>query len=463
MSNATGARFFALTFLVLGIAIGYMAAKSGFDGESVVAKDTSSNTRGGQQVQLAQATTRAPSNSTATAVEKEKTLMQRIAESPNSVPLDPDNPMLDVRTIFNDFKHNPQRDAGPIDIQRTSFGMSYQGIPTFFRLPVALTPEDLKSGKIDVAIMGASVDMSVGMRGTAFGPQAVRTGERVSLWGRPEVMEHMGHPHAGEIVWQTILNVVDYGDAPIDIQSQERSFPAVYKMVKEIADAGVIPVIVGGDHSLSYQNLVAITDVYGKGNVGVVHFDAHFDGEPGFFGHYISHGSWVKRIIDEGHVRGKNFIQVGLHSLSPGPEALAWMRENQMRYHMMAEIEERGWDAVMKDVFAEALDGPKKLFISIDYDCLEPGFAPGMGTPEPGGMTPMQLMTCVRGVAAQNDVVGVDLVEVNPLTDPSYVSSLVAVRTLGEALTGIAMNKKGINDPNYRDPKWKAHDVPFGN
>ena len=138
------------------------------------------------------------------------------------------------------------------------------------------------------------------------------------------------------------------------------------------------------------------------------------------------------------------------------------MRENQMRYHMMAEIEERGWDAVMKDVFAEALDGPKKLFISIDYDCLEPAFAPGMGTPEPGGMTPMELMTAVRGVAAQNDVVGVDLVEVNPLVDPTYVSSLVAVRTLGEALTGIAMNKKGIKDPNYRDPKWKAHDVPLG-
>ena len=165
----------------------------------------------------------------------EKTLMERIEESPNSIPLNPDDEMRDPRVIFNDFKNNPKRDPGPIDIQRTIGGFSHQGIPTFFRLPVALTPADLKSGKVDVAIMGASVDMSVGARGTAFGPQAVRTGERVGVWGSKELMDHMGHPHVGRIMWQSVLNVVDYGDAPIDIQSQERSFPAVHQMVKEIA------------------------------------------------------------------------------------------------------------------------------------------------------------------------------------------------------------------------------------
>lgn len=77
----------------------------------------------------------------------------------------------------------------------------------------------------------------------------------------------------------------------------------------------------------------------------MVHFDAHFDGEAGFFGHYISHGSWVKLVIDEEHVKGKNFVQVGLHSMSPGPEALEWMRQNQVRYYMMTEIEEREWAA----------------------------------------------------------------------------------------------------------------------
>ncbi len=391
-----------------------------------------------------------------------KTLIQRIEESPNSIPLNPDHPMKDPRVLFNDFKDNPPREPGPIDIQRTTLGLAYQGIPTFFRAPVALTPEDLKAGKVDVAIMGASLDMSTGQRGTAFGPQAIRTGERLTLWGR-DGAAHIAHPHVGDIVFQRDLKIVDYGDAPIDIQSQERSFPAVIQMVKEIAETGTIPIIVGGDHSLMYPDVVALTQIYGKGNIGVVHFDAHFDGEEGFFGHYISHGSPVKLLLDEGHVKGKNFVQVGLHSMIPGRESLEWMRKHQVRYHMMAEIEEKGWPAVLDKILAEALDGPQKLFLSIDLDCLEPAYAPGMGTPEPGGMTPMQLMTAVRGLAAQNEIVGVDLVEVNPIVDQTYLTALVAVRTLGEVLTGIAMRKKGITDPHYRDPHWKDHGVPLDN
>ena len=398
----------------------------------------------------------------ATAIAEDgKTLMQRIEESPHAIPLNPDGNMLDPSVLFNDFSKNPKREAGPIDIQRTTTGFQYQGIPTFFRSPVALTPEDLKAGNVDVAIMGASVDLSTGMRGAAWGPQAIRTGDRVAgVWG--ELSHHMAHAHVGDIVFGRDLNIVDYGDAPIDIQSQERSFPSIVKMVTEIAETGAIPIIVGGDHSLMYPNLVAITDVYGKGNVGVVHFDAHFDGEPGFFGHYISHGAPVRLLIDEGHVKGRNFIQVGLHSMAPGAEGIEWMRRNQIRYHMMAEIETRGWEAVLKDVLAEALDGPEYLFISIDYDCLEPAYAPAMGTPEPGGMTPLQMMTMVRGLAAQNQVVGIDLVEVNPIVDSSYLGPLVATSVLREALTGIAMRKKGITDPYYRDPEWLNHDVPLG-
>ena len=162
----------------------------------------------------------------------------------------------------------------------------------------------------------------------------------------------------GDVNFLRDLTIVDYGDAPIDLQSQERTFPAVRQMVVEIAETGTIPVIVGGDHSLMYPDVVAITDVYGKGKVGVVHFDAHFDGEEGFFGHYISHGSPVRLLLDEGHVKGKNFVQVGLHSVSPGREAMDWMRGHQVRYHTMAEILKKGWDDVMKEVLAEALDGP---------------------------------------------------------------------------------------------------------
>ena len=345
--------------------------------------------------------------------------------------------------------------------RRLSAGFPTRGIPTFFRAPVALGPEDLKAGKVDVAIMGASVDMSGGMRGTAFGPQAVRTGERVVPWGEGPLFA-AGHPSVGDVDFMQILKVVDYGDAAIDILSPERSALGVHKMVKEIAETGAIPVIVGGDHSLMYPDVVAVTDVYGKGKVGVVHFDAHFDGIPLMFGHYLSHGAMVRRLIDEGHVKGKNFVQIGLNSAKPGKKDIDWMRNNQVRFHFMAEIDRDGWPAVMKRALAEALDGPEYIFVSIDTDVLDPAWAPGMGTPEPGGMSPRELFPMLRALGVQNKIVGIDLVELNPLTDHSYLSPLVAVRTLREVLTGIAMRKKGITDPNYLDPLWTDHDVPMG-
>ena len=141
-----------------------------------------------------------------------------------------------------------------------------------------------------------------------------------------------------------------------------------------------------------------------------------------------SHGAPTRRVIDEGHVKGKNFVQFGLNSTKPGMKDIKWMRENQIRFHFMSEIERDGWPAVMKKALAEALDGPEYIFISIDTDVLDPAWAPGMGTPEPGGMGLRELFPMLRALGVQNKVVGVELVELNPLTDHTYRSPLVAVR-----------------------------------
>lgn len=386
-------------------------------------------------------------------------IIDLIRKSPDAIPLEQRDPTRDMNVLFRDPNDNPKREPGPINIQKTVGGFYYQGIPTFFRAPVALGPEDLKAGKVEVAIMGASLDMSTSMRGTAWGPQAVRTGEVGAMaWGE---LLPLAHPSVGEIDFMQELKVVDYGDAPIDPLSTERSILNVHKMVKEIAETGAIPVVVGGDHSLMYPDVVAVTDVYGKGNVGVIHFDAHFDGIPLMFGHYISHGAPVRRLIDEGHVKGKNFVQIGLNSAKPGAKDIEWMRKNQVRYHFMAEIDRKGWQKVMKQALAEALDGPEYIFISVDTDVLDPAWAPGMGTPEPGGLSIRELFPMLRAAGVQNKVVGIDLVEVNPLTDPTYRSKLVAVRILRELLTGIAMRKKGIKDPMYLDKLWVDHGVPL--
>ena len=192
---------------------------------------------------------------------------------------------------------------------------------------------------------------------------------------------------------------MDYGNAPIDVMSVEHSMPPVRKLVREIAATGAIPFVIGGDHSLEYPNVAGVTDVHGKNNVGVIHFDAHFDAahpdEMG--GHLISHGQPVRRLIEDGHILGKNYIQVGLRGYWPGEEGFRWMRKHEFRYHTMAEIERDGWDMVMTRVLAEANDGPEYLYVSFDIDVLDPAFAPGTGTPENGGLTPQRSISACPG------------------------------------------------------------------
>ncbi len=301
--------------------------------------------------------------------------------------------------------------------------------------------------------------MGIGVRGASCGPNDLRAnGDVYGTWGAFS----MPHMHTMVNPFEE-LTVVDYGDAPTDPFSTERSVHAIREVVREVANAKkndgthVIPMIVGGDHSLSYPNIAALADVYGKGNVGVIHFDAHYDASQ-FYGHLINHGAWVKRLIQEGHVPGKNYIQVGLRGYYPDEESFQWMRKNQFRYHTMAEVERRGWDAVMEDVLREAKDGPEYLFISFDIDTIDPGFAPGTGTPEPGGLNPREVFPLIRRLCAESNVVGFDLVEYAPDRDPGYVTGLIANRLLRECLTGLAMRKKGLTDPKYFSPlKHCAH------
>jgi len=364
-----------------------------------------------------------------------------------TIRLNADDPTLNGWRQIRDRADDPKREPGPINIQRFAGGLSWLGIPTFFMLPVALTPEDLTAGEVDVAILGAPLDTGSGMRGAAFGPKTLRASDKYVGWGA------WSDPHLHVMVdWMQELSVVDYGDAPIDYLSAERTMEPVRAMVREIAETGSIPMVVGGDHSLEYPNVAGVADVYGKEKVGVIHFDSHFDAGPNDGGHLISHGQPVRRLIEEGHVLGKNYIQVGLRGYWPGEEGFQWMREHGFRYHTMAEIERDGWNAVMARVLEEAADGPDYLYISLDIDVLDPAYAPGTGTPEPGGLTTRELFPLVRRLCAENNLVGFDLVEFNPLVDPGYTTSLNANRLLRECLTGIAMRKMGIEEEGFLSP-----------
>ena len=373
-----------------------------------------------------------------------------------TIQLDPHDPTFSAWKRLRDFSKDPRREPGPIDLNRWPGKFDWGGIPTFFGLPVAITFEDLKAGHVDVAIFGAPLDFSSGQRGAAFAPQAIRTSEKYLPSGQvvvsPEVSVQVDP-------FQT-LRCVDFGDGPVDIYSTERTVPAMRKFVRDVIATGAMPVIVGGDHSLMWPDASALQDVYGAGNVGVIHFDAHFDGGQYGFGHLIDHGMPVRRLIDTEHFPGKNFVQVGLRGFYPDSETIEWMRGNGMHSHFMAEIDSKGWNTVVDEALREALDGPRYLMVSLDIDVLDPAYAPGTGTPEPGGLTTRELLPVLRRVCAEANVVAIELVEVNPLVDPGYTTALNANRCLREMLTGVAMRRKGITQRNYHDPRMTGQ-IPF--
>ena len=361
------------------------------------------------------------------------------------IPLDTNSKWFSAWKAKRPAALNPQREDGPLELGRYIGGFGRGGgFATFAGAPVALTPEDLKAGKVDVAIVGAPLDMGSGYRNAIDGPKAMRlTGGGAGL-------------DMYTLANTSSLNIVDYGDIAIDQNSTERSVHHVREMVAEIARTGAIPIVIGGDHSLEYPNLAGAADVHGKGNIGVVHFDSHYDiGRNSI--HWITHGSPVYRVIHEKHVKANNYIEVGLRAPIQ-QEMFGWMRNKGVQYHTMVEVEKYGWEAVMQRALLEARrNGPKKLWISFDVDVLDPAYIPGTGTPVPGGLTMREAMPIMRNLCAQNDIAGIDIVEVAPYLDTSYKTALNSNFILKACLAGIAMRKKDIKELDYLSPLSSEH------
>jgi agmatinase len=314
---------------------------------------------------------------------------------------------------------------------------AYAGMATYCKVPLALTPADLAG--VDVAIVGAPFDEGVSNRpGTRFGPRAIRQADNFPLSPPSRPHMHLGVDPFAE------LSVVDYGDAECMPADLARSHAEIEARVGEILRAGAIPVVLGGDHSLAYPDMHAMAMHHGMGEVGVIHFDTHADTAPALWGVELSHGSPMRRVVDDGSIAGEHFIQVGLRGYFPDPSDFDWMRGVGLRWHSMYEIEERGFQRVLDDVVATArAELPETIFLSVDVDVLDPAFAPGTGTPEPGGLTPRELLSGVRRICSELPVGGIEVVEVLPAYDPGNITALVAHRCVLEALCGIALRRRG--------------------
>ncbi len=351
------------------------------------------------------------------------------------------------------------RQPGPINLNRYALEFAWQGIPTFMKLPVCLTPADLRAGQIDVAVGGAPWDGTATTRsGTHLGPQAIRTCDH--LTSPPYVRPHL-HVRVDPFAH---LKVCDYGDAEVVIGSTDRTYQNIRTFVTEILEGGAMPIILGGDHGITWPAATALADRYGYGKIGVVHFDAHADTAPDMQGVLAGHGTPMRRLIESGAVLGRNFVQVGLRGYWPGPEVVAWMEEQQMHSHFMAEVQRHGFDVVLERAINEALSGgADQLYISVDVDAVDPAHAPGTGSPEPGGLTSAQVLRAVRRLCAEVGMVAMDVVEVSPPYDSgNSITALFAHRCVLEALTGTAMRRLGLTQPDYLDEKSAGGPLEIG-
>jgi agmatinase len=314
---------------------------------------------------------------------------------------------------------------------RMSGDPPFVGIPTFLKLPFVADAASLATERPEVVIVGAPYDMGATNRpGARYGPRAIRAASNL---GRR--IHHLGLG----VEPLRVLRAFDYGDASIIPGNIEGSHDAIRRKVLDVARLGAVPIVLGGDHSITLPAATAVAESLGKGSFGVVHFDAHADTASDDWGVLLSHGTPMRRLIEAGIVSGANFIQVGLRGYWPPPEVFDWMRQQGMRWHLMREIEEQGFDSVLDSAIAEALDGPEAIYLSIDVDVLDPAFAPGTGTPEPGGLSSAELLRAVRKVVASVKLVGMDVVEVAPAYDgPGAITAEVAHRVVLEALSALA-------------------------
>ncbi len=333
----------------------------------------------------------------------------------------------------------PRRHVEPGLREQLDLGYVFGSVLTFAQRPLVTEVQQLADWQADVAVLGAPFDLGTTNRpGARFGPRALRTDAY-----EPGTY----HLDLGLEIFDW-LEVVDVGDAYCPIGMVQQSLDNIRAKVASVASFGIIPVTIGGDHTVTWPAATAVADHHGFGTVGMVHFDAHADTADTIDGNLASHGTPMRRLIESGAIPGKNFVQIGLRGYWPGKDVWDWMAEQGMRWHLMDEVHRRGLDAVLTDAIAEAMDGVDHLYVSVDIDCLDPAFAPGTGTPEPGGLTSADLLRALRRLAMETPLVGFDIMEVAPAYDHADCTVNVAHRCVMEVLAGLGWTRREGGRPN---------------
>jgi agmatinase len=300
----------------------------------------------------------------------------------------------------------------------------FSGVRTFMRLP---NTQDLENS--DVAVVGAPFDTGATFRaGARFGPEGIRSVSHLLRRYNPSL----------DVVIFDHLSVIDYGDVPVVPGYIEASYESIKEGLEPIHRAGVVPIVLGGDHSIALPELRAAAAVHGP--LALVQFDSHPDTWDAYFGQKHTHGTPFRRAVEEGLLDPSRSIQVGMRgSIYDQGD---WNDARAMGFDLVPT------DAVRKLGIEETISrirervGDARVYASFDVDFVDPAFAPGTGTPEIGGFTSREAQEFVRGLEGL-DLIGCDVVEVYPAYDPAQITALLAANVAHEFLSLIAASRKG--------------------
>ncbi len=290
----------------------------------------------------------------------------------------------------------------------------FSGIKTFFRLPIAD-----KSEKFDLALFGIPYDGGVSYRpGARFAPSQVR---EVSSLGR-------GFHMTRQVSIFDKLTAADIGDCSVVPIDQAQTYAKIEKFVTELMSTDKKFIAVGGDHSTTLPVLRALRKKYGQ-PLNFIHFDAHLDTYPAAWGCEYHHGAFARHALEEGLVDPKNMMQIGIRGPLAASADLDIVKKHGVKVFTVDNIR----DQLLKDFLKTLPKFKGPTYISFDIDCLDPAYAPGTGTPVPGGLTTYETQRILRALDI-DQLVGADIVEVCPPADSSQITALAAVDTMFELI-----------------------------
>ena len=293
-------------------------------------------------------------------------------------------------------------------------------ISTFARLPHT---RDLKG--VDAAIVGVPFDGGTTYRpGARFAPRAIRVASCMNRNVHPEYSTHIYEK----------LSVVDYGDINCNPLNLKKTFGLIEKTYETLTKANVIPIALGGDHSIIIPILQTLKKKHKK--FGLIQFDAHTDTADQAWGEQFHHGTPIRRLIEDGTLSGKNVFQIGIRGAMTSADQLAWDKSQGITHWTAEDLHYKGIEFLAKKIKSQKIP----YYITFDIDGVDPAFAPGTGTPVVGGPSSLEVISALRGLRGI-DVIGCDLVEVSPAYDHSEITTLLASTLLFEMMALIAETK----------------------